>query len=158
MTSNWTEEAQGVGAILGVIITIIGFIFIYRQIKQTQKTIEQSNHTSIYAISAEFNKYLADNSELRPFLYEGKEFDKNHMLSNKILIVCEMLTDMFEFIIIEHKSINSSIYGTWRSYIELIYSNSPAFRYYTELYRSTYSKELLMVFHEISINLPVEAD
>jgi hypothetical protein len=156
MITNWTEAAQGICAILSVIVTIIGFLLIIRQIRQTQKTIEQSNHTSIYAISAEFNKYLADNSELRPFLYEGKAFEMSQNLSDKILIVCEMLTDMFEFIVIEHRSINPSIYGTWRAYIELIYSKSPAFRYYIELYKPTYSKELLTVFTEIKASLPIE--
>lgn len=150
---NWTDVAQGIGAILTVLISIIGFGFIYRQIIQTQKTIEQSNHTAIYAISAEFYRFLADNSKLRPYFYDGKEFNIEHNMSDQILIVCEMLTDIFEFVIIEHKSLHPSIYNTWISYIHLIYTNSPAFRYYIDKYESSYSEELLSIFSKINKNL-----
>ena len=35
------------------IISIIGFYFLYKQLKKTNETLKQSNHTAIYTINTE---------------------------------------------------------------------------------------------------------
>ena len=76
---NWAEALQGIGAILSVVVTIIGYIFIVSQIKQTNKSIQHSSNVAIYSISSEFYRFIADNSELRPYFYDNKNW------MNKIL-------------------------------------------------------------------------
>ncbi|NUO02012.1 MAG: hypothetical protein HUU01_15515 [Saprospiraceae bacterium] len=157
METNWAEIAQGIGAILGVIVSGIGFWFVYQQIKQTQKTIEQTNHTAIYTISADFLKFFAENSEIRPYFYDNKAFDTKDKYSNKILIVCELFADLFEFVMVEQKAIGVSVFNTWHSYLKIIFTNSPAFRYYFEKYKESYSKEFCEVIDQISAACMVES-
>jgi hypothetical protein len=151
MEINWSA-LQGICAILSIVITLLGYIFLFRQITQTNKGIQHSSGVAIYSISSEFYKFLADNSKLRPYFYNNKEVIENDNDQDKLLAMCEYLADFFEFVIIESKGLDPRIFESWKDYMSVIYKNSPVFRFYLSKYKSNYTPELLAVFKNLITN------
>ncbi len=147
MEVNWSEAAQGICAILAIVITLLGYFFIIRQINQTNKSIQHTSSVAIYSISSEFYKFLADNSNLRPYFYDRKELAENDPNKDKLFAMCEYLADFFEFVIIESNDLDERIFESWKDYMDMIHENSPVFRLYLTLYASSYTQELLTSFN-----------
>lgn len=139
---RWTDILQAVGSIAGAIISIIGFILLWRQIKLTNETLKQNNQTSIYTISAGIYKYLADNSHLRPYFHEKKELEDKDPNIQQLLVFCEVLADFFEFILVKKDTLDRNFIEPWEFYMKKIYKNSPVFRKYIEESKEQYTEEL----------------
>ena len=144
-TVKWTDMFQAIGSIAGVIISIVGFILVWRQIKLTNETLKQNNHTSIYTINTDIYKYLADNSHLRPYFYNNKELEDKDPNTQQLLGFCEILADFFEFILIEEDTLDHNLIAPWEFYMRKIYKNSPVFRKYIEENKEQYTKTLTSV-------------
>lgn len=131
-TVKWTDILQAYGSIASAIISIVGFILVWRQIKLTNDTLKQNNQTSIYTISTDIFKYLADNSHLRPYFYENKELEDKDPNAQQLLVFCEVMADFFEYILIEKDILDQNLFEPWKFYMRKIYKNSPVFRKYIE--------------------------
>ena len=142
---KWTDILQGIGSIAGAVISIVGFVLLWRQIKLTNETLKQNNHTSIYTINTDIYKYLADNSHLRPYFYENKELEDEDPNTQQLLGFCEIIADFFEFILIEEDALDHNLIEPWEFYMQKIYKNSPVFRKYIEENEEQYTKALYTV-------------
>jgi hypothetical protein len=146
--AEWYDIAQGVGAIASAVISLGGFYFVYRQIKQTNDNLRQSNHTAIYSINTDLYKFLADNSHLRPYFYDNKKVEEEHR--SQVFSVCELLADFFEFILVEENSLSEEIRKPWANYRRMIYRNSPAFRRFLHENSEQYCDKMLRDFWHIA--------
>jgi hypothetical protein len=141
-TVKWTDILQAIGTLAGAIISIVGFLLLWRQIKLTNETLKQNNQTSIYTISAEIYKYLADNSHLRPYFHENKKLEENDPNTQQLLVFCEVLADFFEFVIVKKSTLDRNFIEPWEFYMRKIYKNSPVFRKYIEESGEQYTEPL----------------
>lgn len=151
---NWTDMAQGIGSIASALISLIGFYFIYRQIKQTNENLRQSNHTAIYSINTELYKFMAENSHLRPYFYDGKKADDEH--KNEVFSLCELLADFFEFILVEENSLAPEIRKPWANYRKMIYQKSPGFRRFLHENIDQYSDKMINDFWTIANSVSID--
>jgi len=152
MQPDWTEIAQGVGSIASAIISLLGFVFVYRQIRQTNANLKQSNHTAIYSINTELYKFFAENSDLRPYFHDGKIPSDQDL--NKVLSVSELLADFFEFILVEKDSLAPEIRQPWLNYMKKIFASSPGFRKFIHVSKDQYCEELLSLFANVAPSVP----
>lgn len=152
MESNWTEIAQGIGSLASAVISLVGFVFVWRQIKQTNSNLRQSNHTAIYSINTEIHKFFAENSELRPYFHDEKPLLPDDENRNKIFSISELLADFFEYILVEKDSLAPEIREPWKIYMNKIYSKSSAFRQFIHTNKDQYSDALLTLFAETKVD------
>lgn len=152
MDGNWTEIAQGVGSIASAVISLVGFVFVWLQIKQTNSNLRQSNHTAIYSINTEIYKFFAENSELRPYFHDEKPLLQDDENRNRIFSISELLADFFEFILVEKDALAPEIREPWKIYMKKIYSKSSAFRQFIHTNKDQYSDALLTLFAETKVD------
>lgn len=152
MESNWTEIAQGIGSLASAVISLVGFVFVWRQIKQTNRNLRQSNHTAIYSINTDIHKFFAENSELRPYFHDEKPLLPDDENRNKIFSISELLADFFEYILVEKDSLAPEIREPWKIYMKKIYSKSSAFRQFIHTNKDQYSDALLTLFAETKVD------
>ncbi len=148
MENSWTDVGSAIGQIASAIISLVGFIFVYRQIKQTNDNLKQSNHTAIYSINTELYKFFAENSKLRPYFHDGATPTDEDI--NKVLSVSELLADFFEFILVEKNSLAPEIRQPWLNYMKKIYAQSPGFRQFIHINKDQYCDELLNLFANVA--------
>lgn len=146
MEASWTDIGSAVGQLASAFISLVGFYFVFKQIKQTNKNLRQSNHTAIYSINTEIYKFFAEHSDLRPYFHEGKPLAPDDVNRNRVLSLSELLADFFEYVLVEKDSLAPEIREPWKNYIKNIYVNSSAFRGYIHANTAMYSAELLSVF------------
>jgi hypothetical protein len=151
---NWTDMAQGIGSIAGALISLVGFYFVYKQIKQTNDNLRQSNHTAIYSINTDLYKFMAENSHLRPYFYDGKKPDDEH--KNGVFSLSELLADFFEFILIEENSLSEEIRKPWANYRKMIYQKSPGFRRFLHENIEQYSDKMINDFWAIATSISID--
>ncbi|MCA0236525.1 MAG: GNAT family N-acetyltransferase [Bacteroidetes bacterium] len=152
MEPTWTDIGSAVGQIASAIISLVGFIFVYLQIRQTNENLRQSNHTAIYSINTELYKFFAENSTLRPFFHDGVMPTEKDM--NKVLSVSELFADFFEFILVERDSLAPEIRQPWLNYMKKIFANSPGFRIFIHKNKDQYCEELLNLFANVAPSIP----
>jgi hypothetical protein len=139
---RWTDVLQAIGSMTSAIVPIVGFILVWRQISLTNETLKQNNQTSIHTLSADIYKYLADNSHLRPYLYDSRDSESQDPTTQQLLVFCEVLCDFFEFVVVKQHTLDQSFVDPWKLYMRRIYRNSPVFRRYFEETKEQYSAAL----------------
>ena len=152
MEYNWTDVLQGIGSLASAIISLFGFYFLWRQIKQTNVNLRQSDHTAVYSINTSIYKFFAENSEIRPYFYDRKHLSVDDENRNKVLCAAELIADFFEYIMLEKNSLAPDIRDPFKNYIKMIYSNSYAFREFIDTHKHQYSSKLLRMFAKIDMN------
>lgn len=152
MEPSWTDIGSAIGQLASALISLVGFYFVWTQIKQTNKNLRQSNHTAIYSINTEIYKFFAEHSELRPYFHEQKPLTKDDVNRNKVFSLSELLADFFEYILVEKDSLAPEIQEPWRNYIKKVYVTSSAFREFIHISKDQYSNELLSVLAETNFS------
>lgn len=142
---KWTEVCEAIGSLASAVISFVGFVLVWRQIKLTNENLKQNNHTSIYTINTNIYQYLAEHGYLRPYLYENKELENNDPNKQELLGFCELLADFFEFIIIEEDTLDQNLIKPWEFYMRKIYKNSPVFRNFMEEGKDQYTETLYSI-------------
>ena len=147
MNHDWIEIAQGIGAYAG----IVGIYFIWRQIKQTNKNLKQSNHAAMYSLNSEIYRVFIDYPKLRPFFLKGKELGRKKKTRNRVFSLAELLADHFEYVLLEKDLRSENIYEPWSNYMINIYTKSSAFREFMKKNQHLYSKELRTFFAKVLV-------
>src|SRR5262245_22475567 len=97
-TTNWADIAQGVGAIGGLVLGVIGFAAIWFQIKQVQLAIRADTLERLFLHGFEIIRFMADHPETRPYIFEGRSLSPDDPNTNNVIAVLEMGTDYLQHI------------------------------------------------------------
>lgn len=138
MCANTTDLMQAWAAIGGLIVSIVGFLFVYKQIKQVNSSIKSNTHSSIATNSFECSRFLFENIELYKYFYQNIEPDKNSKDYDKAYLFSEIIMDHFQFIFLERENMDKEIFEKWKLYMKGLYSTSPILKLYLTENRSTY--------------------
>src|SRR5882762_6584645 len=68
---KWTEKAQAYSSILTLIVTILGFSFLYSQIRQARQSLNGSTHAAVYGQQHAIHQYFMDHPEFRKYFYDN---------------------------------------------------------------------------------------
>lgn len=147
---NWTNIVQAVASVASVMVTVIGFGFVYWQIRQAKNSIEQQNHASIYSLGFELNKSIIENSNLKPYLSGKEKISPDDPDYYKLVILTEMIADFYEYIICEKDHIDQRVVDGWMASIKAKIKSNHFLRDQIKNNKEFYSENFI---HEVSESL-----
>lgn len=156
MEYNWTDVLQGIGSIASAIISLLGFIFIYMQIKQAKHAVVKQNNASVYNLGVNLNTVIFENSELMPFVDGETEMLSTDPNYPKLTTLVEMMADYYEYIICERNSIDTKITEGWVTYLRDNIRNRKMLREYILARKKYYSKEFIDEINSIVEQIKLE--
>jgi hypothetical protein len=145
----WTDKVQAIAIIVYVvltfayvIVTLIGFLLLRRQIRQVDLSTRGETYGELYSQQHSITTFFIENLQLRPYFYDNREIETeaNYL---QIMAVAEMVADFLEHIYLQLPNLPADVREGWAAYMERIYSNSPALRIHFDANGSWYSEELL---------------
>jgi len=143
MTAEWAQTAQGIGAIGGLVITIVGFYLVYHQIRQIERSIRSDTYSKIFAQAFEVAKILAERPALRPYFYDNVDPTLGSSNICELNAIAEIVADLLEHITYQHNNLPPESWVKWVNFIQSMYRTSPVLRSYLERNRSWYLQEFL---------------
>jgi hypothetical protein len=141
---KWTDVAQ-------LCVSIIGFGFVWYQVRQLGKAVEGDAYTSLYEQYVEVGKIFLERPQLRPYFYNDRAVDERAPDGEKTLaeveIVAELMTGLLEHAALQRHSMPRRIYEEcWQAYTNERFEKSPALRAFWEKNKGWYAKK----FYEIA--------
>ena len=73
--ADWTATTQAVGTLLAVLVGIVGFIFVWEQIRNLRLELQCEANGKIYAEHTEIMKIFVDKPHLRKYFFENTEIE-----------------------------------------------------------------------------------
>ena len=152
-------------SILTVIITLVGFVGVYRQFQWYNEANEREDRrrsdetvARLYATEMDIRKFLSGYPELRQYLADdpgGAKFDElrkdksNETLLSRVRLVCGMYANFFEYYLliethISHKD-QDSIRKAFRNEINSVLDQSGALRWHLVQDRETWTSKLMEI-------------
>ncbi len=139
---SWPDQLQAISAAVGVLVTIGGFLFVSHQIQQVSQASRANAHAAIFSHFLELTRIMFENSEVRPYLAEGKELSKTDPLYDKVILACEMFGDFYEHVSLQQENLPEQSIECWDKAMALRYQKSSALRNYLDRHRSVYASDL----------------
>jgi hypothetical protein len=151
-----TNQIQATASVLSliltlayVIVTLLGFLWLRRQIKQIDASTRGETYGDLYSHQHQITRYFIDNPNLRPFFYDNKEANSTDSEYGTIRAVTEMVADFCEHVYVQLPNLPSDdIRKGWRLYLKNIYKNSPVLRLHFSQNIDWYGDEFLKIFSQ----------
>lgn len=140
---QWTDVVQAIAALGALFIAAIGFVVLIFQIKQLERAIRGDTQSGLYAQTLEIMKFIADNPELRPYFYDGKELQAGDESYNLVLTATEIVADFFEHVVLQKANLPDEVWQKWCFQIQKTYSNSPVLQEYYTTNKLAYSVDVV---------------
>ena len=148
MDKQTLEVLSALGVIAMPVVTLLGFAFLYFQIKTASKTIESQATAEIYGLGMRLYEMVVAYPELRRHLYEQSEVPNDSADRDRLLIACEMYCDFFEYVIAESAVIGDDVRGAWIAMMREMVAQSPSLRKFVDERRDQYTKSFLRIFDQ----------
>jgi hypothetical protein len=145
----WTDVVQAIGSLCSFLFTFVGFVLLFRQVRQIERTIRGDVNERLYNQNLEILKCFVDDPEIRPFFYDNKEVEPTHPSYLKIVCIAEILASYLELVYVQLDEMPPKIRGTWKTYMKAMYANSPSLRQHLKENEDWYYSGLISVLGEI---------
>lgn len=143
MNTEMSNLLLAIGAIASPIVSVIGFVFIFQQINQTNKSLKTQTHSSIYKLVFDVNCIFIDHPELRPYFFESLTIKQGHNDYNKVMNASELLLDFFEYVIVEQAHMDEKIVTGWKVYMKKMFRKSPSLKLFLDENKDQYNRTFL---------------
>jgi hypothetical protein len=148
MDKETLEILSTLGSIVMPVVTLVGFAFLYFQIKAASRAIESQATSQIYSLGMRMYEMIIAHPELRQHLYETCEAPNDPAEKDRVLMVCEMYCDFFEYVIAEGRTISSDVRGAWIAMMKEMVGRSLVLRTFIDERRPQYTKPFLGIFDQ----------
>jgi len=125
---NWTAVVQAVGAVAAVVVGILGFLFVWVQIRGLKQALNSETHSKVYAEDFEIIKLFVDKPHLRPYFYEKVEIKPGSTDEAAVQTIAELWCCHFEHVMLQLNYLPKVIRQSWVDYARFVYKSSPAIR------------------------------
>ena len=106
-------------------------------------------HERLYHHNLEWQKFLVQHPELRPFFYDDKPLDGSSDAERGLLLLgAEMLAGFLELIVLQYPEVPNTVQPFWERFVRDSYRSSPALRAYLATYGKWYVEELHRHFEQ----------
>ncbi len=133
--SSFTDKVQAYAAVVGIIVTIVGFIFLIVEIKHTKLALEISEssltaatHERLLLHNLEMHKIMLAHPEIRSYYYEGKKLETKKepedQTYNLVNTTSEAFADFFEHVSFQLDTMDESHRRAWKKYGMNIFCDS----------------------------------
>lgn len=139
---NWTDILQGIGTFGAFLTTIVGFLFLYFQVRQIERSIRSTIDQTLYEHNARIMEFLTNHPEMRKYFYDGVDIVATDPQYSQVLSVAEILACFMELVAMHRKDIRPDIMRRWIYYIREVCSTSPILRRHISDHSTWYAQEL----------------
>jgi hypothetical protein len=143
---NWADAMQGTGTVAAAIISLMGFVFVIRQLRYTRQAIETQTQAQIYNMGLEAYKVVIENPELGQYIYDGVALPRSGPERHKALSAFELFCDYFEYIILQEGAVAADVRDSWIRYMEKLFTSSVALQEFVNARKDQYTPQFNAVF------------
>ena len=136
-------------SIASIIVNIIGFYFVVRQITQQTLATRGETYTSLCGLSYEILKLIHDNPFLYDYFYINKKLEPNSENKVQVLICCEMIANYCDNVTLQRENIPNYIWQRWKNFIVGQLKISDVLKDFMIEYKSWYSPEMISILNEV---------
>lgn len=163
---------QFISSVVGILVSLLGFVFIGNQVVQARKDLHASTHERLLRHNLEVLGKIIDNPEVRPFLYDNKRIsrDTDPETRSKVLTFCEIFVDFFEHVSFQRPHIEEKAIVTWEKYTSSMFASSYEMRKFFRENMNWYHGDLrrmvgssvwycyIPFYFEVGINLKTDSN
>jgi len=143
-------DTQTILSILSIVVNIIGFYFVVRQITQQALATRGETYTSLCGLSYEILILIHDNPFLYDYFYNNKEIESNSEHRVQVLICCEMIANYCDNVTLQKENIPNHVWQRWKNFIIGQLEISSELKKFMLEYKEWYSVEMVSILDEIS--------
>jgi hypothetical protein len=152
MDPNWVIAfATGIQAFL----TLVGFVFIYLQLREVKETIQGDAQDSLYTHYLGVLSMLAQKPHLYPYFYENKtaNVDAHHPnLRQEVALMSEVILGLVEHSVMFKQAVPGKAWDhCWRPYAKERFKASSELSQFFEKNKSWYAKDLSEVLQDSGV-------
>ena len=142
-------DTQTVLAIISILINIIGFYFVIRQMTQQALATRGETYKSLCGLSYEILKLIHDNPHLYDYFYNNKKLDANSEHRVQVLMCCEMIANYCDNVTLQKENIPNHVWLRWKNFILGQLEISIELKTFMQEYKDWYSVEMIAILEEI---------
>ena len=142
-------NTETVLSILSIIVNIIGFYFVIRQITQQALATRGETYTSLCGLSYEILKTINDQPFLYDYFYSNKQLQNDSEHRVHVLMCCEMIANYCDNVTLQRENIPDQVWQRWKNFIKGQLEISIELRKFMIEYKSWYSQEMIAILDEV---------
>jgi hypothetical protein len=146
-------DLQTLLSIISIIVNIIGFFFIIKQITQQALATKGETYTSMCSLSYEILKMIFENPFLYDYFYNNKKLEEDNENKIKVLICTEMIANYCDNVTLQRENMPDYIWQRWRNFIISQLDTSLVFREFMNEYSEWYSPEMILIINKYNSNV-----
>jgi hypothetical protein len=147
--AKWTDIMQALATLGVLLVTLAGFLFVIRQVRQIERTIRKDTNTSLCAQSIEILKEMAKCPQCYPCCYENAPLPEDEKVRVEVLCICEMIANYLDNVALQHDNLPQPVWERWRSFIRDTLAGSQVIQEHFRKFRNWYSPELIAYIDEV---------
>ena len=152
LTPKWTDILQAVGAAASLVVAVIGFGILIYQIRQLERAIRANTQSELYSQGFEILKFLGENSQIRPYFYEGKKLEAHDEARNLVLSATEIVADFFEHVVLQKRNLPNAVWQKWAIQMQNTYLSCPSLQEHFSVNRNVYCEDIVRLCEEAKRN------
>jgi hypothetical protein len=153
-----TNQVQATANVLSVIVTLIGFVLLWRQIKRVDLSARGQTHSYLYTHQDSITRFFIDRPNLRPFFYDNVEVSNTESDYVTIKAVTEMVADFAEHIYLQLPNLPKDIREGWEFYMKNLYNRSPILRTHFRDNGDWYSEDFIKTISSLYSSSTVQEE
>ena len=136
-------------SVLSIVVNIIGFYFVVRQITQQALATRGDTYTNLCGLSYEILKTISDNPYLYAYFYENKKLDQGSEHRVQVLMCCEMIANYCDNVTLQRENIPDHVWQRWKNFIKGQLDISIELKNFMPEYRDWYSSEMIEILDDV---------
>ena len=140
---------EQVVAVLGILVNVVGFAFVVRQIRQQTLATRGETYASLCGLSYDILRLMTERPYLYPYFYEARPLSETDAHRVEVLCCCEMIANSCDNTVLQRENIPNHIWQRWRRFVREQVRMSVVLQDYLGTYRSWYSPELGAILDEV---------
>lgn len=139
---DWTAVTMAVTSILALLITGLGLLAVYVQIRKLKEAVWGDTHAKLCEQSLDVLRFIAERPATYAYFYHGKALEAGDPNEVEVLLTCEAVANYLEHIVLQRENLPEGQWTTWRAFVKSTYDSSPALRAFLSRHPVWYAKEL----------------
>jgi hypothetical protein len=135
------ENIQIATGVLGVTISLGGFLLVVVQLFKLDKSMKSSARGSIYDMASRIKEVFLSKPHLRPYFFEGEPISQGDANYQEAVAVADYYCLYLEQITTQKNSIDETERASWLKYAHDIYHDSPLLQEFLKDKRKWYSQK-----------------
>lgn len=135
---------------LGPVVTVLGFIFIWVQLKNQRRSLESQTSWQVYGLGSQVLAMFVQFPELRPYFHGGQiQLPDEEPMRSRVLAAIEVFCDHLENIVARRDDMDAGTYEVWESYMRKLHKRSPVLRDFLDQEADRYSHDFLRLIRAV---------